>query len=96
MLSGRPAVITDAGGGREMLVDGETGWLACSATVAALDAAMERAWAARDRWPQIGQRAADVARARVPQDPAADLAAELLAMTAGRGLTMPNAMNSAL
>lgn len=89
MLSGRPAIITDAGGGREILIDGETGWLAPSATVAALDAAMERAWDARDRWPQIGRHAADVARARVPQDPAADLAAQLLAMTEGGELTIP-------
>lgn len=82
MLSGRPAIITDAGGGREMLIDGETGWLASSATVAALDAAMERAWKARDHWQQIGQRAADVARAKVPQKPAADLAAQLLVIAA--------------
>lgn len=82
MLSGRPAIITDAGGGREMLVDGETGWLASSATVAAVDAAMERAWEARGRWQQIGQKAADVARAKVPQNPAADLAAQLLVIAA--------------
>lgn len=84
MLSGRPAIITDAGGGAEMLIDGETGWIAPAATVSDLDATMERAWQMRDRWPQMGLRAAEVARARVPQDPAADLAASLLSMASKR------------
>lgn len=83
MLSGRPAIITDAGGSAEMVVEGKTGFLAATPTVEALDEAMERAWAARDRWPQIGLAAAAHARAHVPQDPARTLAHLLAELAAG-------------
>lgn len=90
MLSGRPAIITDAGGSGEMVVDGETGFLAATPTVEALDDAMERAWTARDRWPQIGLAAAALARSRMPRDPAQALAERLQALAAeepcGRGV----------
>ena len=41
-----------------------------SAVRDALDAALEAAWQARARWPEIGDRAADAIRRLVPRDPA--------------------------
>jgi glycosyltransferase involved in cell wall biosynthesis len=78
MLCGRPAIATDVGGIAELLVDGETGFLAAAPTVGALDAALERAWSARTDWPRLGAQAARRARATVPADPAAHFAEELL------------------
>lgn len=57
MLAGRPAVATDVGGIAEWLVDGATGFLAESPSVKHLSKAMERAWAARARWQEMGQAA---------------------------------------
>ncbi|MDQ2772417.1 MAG: glycosyltransferase family 4 protein [Bacteroidota bacterium] len=78
MLCGRPAVATNAGGVAELLVDGETGFLAAAATVDAFDAALERAWAARPAWPRLGAQAARHARASVPSNAAELFARELL------------------
>ncbi len=74
MLSGRVAIITDAGGSAEMFEDGESGFLPAAATEASLDEAMERAWQRLGDWPAIGAAAACEVRKRVPQNPAADLA----------------------
>ncbi|GAA4363688.1 hypothetical protein GCM10023185_32630 [Hymenobacter saemangeumensis] len=70
MLCGRPAIATNAGGIGEILVDNETGFLAESASVAALDQALERAWRHRTDWQRLGSAAARHARATVPTDPA--------------------------
>jgi glycosyltransferase involved in cell wall biosynthesis len=80
MLAGRPTIATAAGGIAELLVDEETGFLAASPTFQALDDALERAWAARAHWPEIGTRARTAARARVPADAPALLACKLLAL----------------
>ena len=70
MLSGRIAVTTDAGGCRELLEDGRTGFLAAAATEDALDEALERAWQRRSEWRSIGAAAADAVRELVPSNPA--------------------------
>lgn len=81
MLCGRPAIATAAGGTAELLVDNETGFLAGAATVAALDEALERAWARYADWPTLGQRAAAHARAQVPAAPGELLSQNLLQLT---------------
>nr|GFC91295.1 hypothetical protein [Tanacetum cinerariifolium] len=78
MLCGRPAIATAAGGIAELLGDNETGFVAGAATVAALDEALERAWARYADWPAIGQRAAAHARAHVPPAPGELLCQQLL------------------
>lgn len=78
MLSGRVVIATDVGGNREVVQDGVTGFLASSATVDALDDAMERAWQSRHEWRQIGVRAARGIRHLVPPDPPAVFGAQLL------------------
>lgn len=81
MLCGRPAIATAAGGTAELLVDNETGFLAEAATVAALDEALERAWARYADWPVMGQRAAAHARSQVPAAPGEMLSHHLLQLT---------------
>lgn len=77
MLSGRVAIVTDVAGNREALQDGVSGFLAESATEAALDAALERAWQQRGSWPSIGRQAAEAARSLVSPDPVGEFKAML-------------------
>lgn len=73
MLCGRPTLVTDVGGVRECLVDGETGFLAAGATMFAIRAAIERAWLQRDRWRSMGEQAHALARTVAVPDPGGDL-----------------------
>ena len=64
MLLGRPVLATDVGGAREWVIDGQTGFLAQAPTVASVAAALERAWAARAGWEEIGAAARILAHAQ--------------------------------
>jgi glycosyltransferase involved in cell wall biosynthesis len=57
MALGRPAVVTDVGGSAEWVVPDETGFVAPAASAVCLGAALEAAWAARERWPAMGAAA---------------------------------------
>jgi glycosyltransferase involved in cell wall biosynthesis len=57
MSCGRPAVGTPVGGIPELIIEGETGWLARSTEVGDVADALERAWAARPQWPIYGAQA---------------------------------------
>jgi glycosyltransferase involved in cell wall biosynthesis len=75
MLCGRPAVVTDVGFATELVIDGVTGFIAQSATLASLRDALERSWVERNSWEEMGVRAHDwVFRdlARPPGNVAAD------------------------
>jgi glycosyltransferase involved in cell wall biosynthesis len=74
MLCGRPCVATDVAGNGELVVDGQTGFLAASATINAVAESMERAWATREDWSQMGAAAATAVRQLVPRNPAANFA----------------------
>jgi glycosyltransferase involved in cell wall biosynthesis len=77
MACGRVPIVTDAGGSAELVEDGVCGFVAEAPGVAAIDAALERAWAARADWPRIGREAArrlDVVRRERGRSPLADLA----------------------
>jgi glycosyltransferase involved in cell wall biosynthesis len=78
MLSGRVPIVTDAGGNREVIGDGLSGYIAEAASEDAFDAALERAWADRANWREVGQRASAKIRELVPADPAAAFADILL------------------
>ena len=54
MACGPPGVGTPVGGIAELLVEGETGWLARSTEVADVADALERAWEQRFQWSQWG------------------------------------------
>jgi glycosyltransferase involved in cell wall biosynthesis len=67
MVCGRPAVVTDVGGNAELVSDGVTGFIAQSATLASVRDALERSWAERTSWAEMGLRAHDwVVRALDP------------------------------
>jgi glycosyltransferase involved in cell wall biosynthesis len=77
MLCGRPAIITNVGGVGELLRDGANGFLAKTATVDALDDAMNRAWENRHRLKEIGEQATIDVRKVIPPDPTEDFVAQL-------------------
>ena len=77
MLSGRVPIITDAGGSGEVVLDGKTGFLAEAANMQSLDSALERAWAVRDTWHEMGQAAAASVVQMVPVNPCSTFASEL-------------------
>jgi len=57
MAQGRMFVASDVGGHRELVRDGETGFLFPAGDVAALAATIERVLNSADRWPQIRAQA---------------------------------------
>ncbi len=83
MLCGRPAIITDVGGVRELVRDNINGFLAKAPTVELLDEAMNRAWENRPRLKEIGKQAAIDARKFVPSNPVEDFVRDLCALADG-------------
>lgn len=81
MLCGRMPIVTDIGRNKELIDDGQSGFIAAGPTVELLDDAMERAWNARDQWKQIGQLAATHIRDRYPVDPVQEFADQILSLT---------------
>lgn len=81
MLVGRVPIISTAGGSAEIVVDNETGFLMNGFDEDGLDEAMERAWQARQRWPEMAAAAAKSVRTHVPRSPAQDLAQRILSLS---------------
>jgi glycosyltransferase involved in cell wall biosynthesis len=82
MLSSRVPIVTDVAGNREVIEDGQTGFLAGGANENALDIVMERAWQRRAEWKLMGQRAAVSIRSRIPRDPVGVFSDKLLRVIA--------------
>jgi len=80
MLCGRPAIVTDVAGHRELVRDGVNGFLAKAPTVELLDEAMNRAWENRHRLKEMGEQAAIDVRKFVSADPIEDFVRELIAL----------------
>lgn len=57
MLSGRPALATDVGGISKYIINGVTGFLAPTASVKCLSAAMEDVWNNREKLKKMGEEA---------------------------------------
>ena len=85
MLCGRPGIVTDVGGSRELVRDGINGFLAKAPTVELLDEAMCRAWDNRGQLKEMGSTAASDVRQWVSADPAEDFVRELVALVEGAG-----------
>ena len=68
MLLARPCVVTDVGGCTDWVREGVEGWVATRATSADIGESLDRAWAARASWRDIGLAAR--ARAVSMHDPA--------------------------
>ena len=62
MMCGRPTVTTDVGGNREILNNGQTGWIAEVATAYSFSQVLEQAWEECDRWVEMGQIAHQAAQ----------------------------------
>ena len=69
MLCGRPGIVTDVAGNRELVRDNVNGFLAKAPTVELLDEAMNRAWENRHRLQEIGEAAARDVRQWVSPSP---------------------------
>jgi glycosyltransferase involved in cell wall biosynthesis len=91
MLCGRPCIVTDVGGNRELVRDGINGFMAKAPTVELLDEAMNRAWESRGRLNEMGRVAAKDVRQFVSRDPGEDLARELASVA---GETQKLAVNA--
>lgn len=57
MICGRTAVVTDVGGNAEMITDGQNGFVAEAPSVYSVGKAMERAWAQKEHWIEMGKTA---------------------------------------
>ncbi len=77
MLCNRVVIVTDTGRNRELIDDGQSGFIARASTAELLDEAMERAWQERPRWKEIGQLAGEHIRARFSRDPIGEFAQKL-------------------
>lgn len=58
MACGRPAFGTPVGGISELIRDGVTGWLSKTVAIEDISEALERVWAQKNEWKQMGERAA--------------------------------------
>ncbi|WP_145341506.1 glycosyltransferase [Rosistilla ulvae] len=86
LLCNRVCVTTAVGRNRELIRDGETGFIAPAATAELIDHALEAAWQKRDRWQEIGQLAGQHIRQRYHEDPVAVLYSDLMALAAEQGV----------
>ena len=83
MLCGRPSIVTDVAGNRELVRDGVNGFLAKAPTVELLDEAMNRAWENRHGLRDMGEQAAVDVRKWVSPDPTEDFVRELCSLIDG-------------
>jgi glycosyltransferase involved in cell wall biosynthesis len=55
LIAGRPGLVTDVGDSARWVREGETGFIAEAATTSSISSALDRAWAARHKWREMGQ-----------------------------------------
>ena len=82
MFYERVVIVTDIGGHREVVEDGESGFIASEPTPEAVDAAMEMAWKSLGNWEAIGRRARTRMLQFAPEDPIADFIEKLMLFVA--------------
>ena len=74
MMCNRIAISTDIGRNRELIEDGDSGFIAEGPTVRLVDDALERAWQKRHEWQAMGALAGRQIRERYPADPVGEFA----------------------
>ena len=79
MLCNRIVITTDTGRNRELLRDGETGFIAHAANADLLDDALERAWQKREQWRELGKQAGKDIRENYTSNPIGDFTDHLVA-----------------
>lgn len=77
LVCGRICITTDVGRNRELIDEGETGFVASAPTERMLDRALEAAWQKRHQWRGMGQLAGKRIRQRYGADPVQDFTDEL-------------------
>jgi glycosyltransferase involved in cell wall biosynthesis len=85
LLCNRICITTDVGRNRELIDDGETGFIAAAATVELVDSALEAAWQKRDQWQAMGQLAGTRIRQRYGSDPVAEFYNAVTRLAGGGG-----------
>ncbi len=61
MVCGRPSILPDVGGIKEVITDNETGYIAEAPSVYSFNKALEKAWENRNNWEDIGKKAHEFA-----------------------------------
>jgi glycosyltransferase involved in cell wall biosynthesis len=69
MMCGRVPVVTDVGGATEVIEDNVSGFIALASHPQLLDEALERAWACRANWEEIGKCAYDRIHTLIKENP---------------------------
>lgn len=69
MLCSRLGIVTAVSGNPEIVIDNVNGFLAKAAEVNLVDEALERAWARRAEWEEIGKKARENIICLIPEDP---------------------------
>jgi glycosyltransferase involved in cell wall biosynthesis len=78
MALGRPCLVSRIGDMPDWITEGRTGWVCDRVDLAELGRGLERAWAARERWSEMGKLARQEFGTRFPRDPASAFAERLL------------------
>lgn len=78
MMSGRIPIVTDVSGNPEIIVDNVTGYISKGTSPSSIDEALERAWANRFNWKEMGLMARDSIVANYNPTPAHVFANKLL------------------
>ncbi|WP_374166783.1 glycosyltransferase family 4 protein [Arcticibacter sp. MXS-1] len=82
MAAGRPVIVSRAGGIAEVVQEGKNGFIG-HANEDSFDAAMERAWAARYDWENMGREGAERVAKLIPYIPEDEFAARILTIASG-------------
>ncbi len=77
MICNRMCISTDIGRNRELMDDGESGFVAEGATVGLIDKVLEKAWQKRESWREMGELAGQHIRERYPADPILEFANQI-------------------
>lgn len=80
MLCNRLPITTNIGRNRELIDEGVSGFVADGANVELLDRVLERAWARRNDWQQMGEMAGRHIRERYPEDPVGEFADRIVSL----------------
>lgn len=77
MAAGRTVITTLAGGHAEIIQDGINGFISES-NFSNIEACMERAWANKDRWEEMGQKANQFIQQHIPPSPEKNFSLSIL------------------
>jgi glycosyltransferase involved in cell wall biosynthesis len=78
MSYNRMPIVTNVGDADMLIEDGINGFLAEAPTVKHIGEALERAWAKRDQWEEMGKRAGIKLKQMRPEDPLQSFASKIL------------------